>query len=94
MDDRVEDPRGRCQTMGVTTDATNTALGDLAAAAGKLQQAAGAAAERLAVEAAEREDDIALATVLGERKRDLIEEQLIDFDDMARRVDVDLNTLP
>jgi len=32
--------------------------------------------------------------VLGERKRDLIEEQLVDFDDMARRVDVDLNTLP
>jgi len=80
--------------MGVSTDATNTALTDLAAAAGKLQQAAGAAAERLAAEAAEREDDVALATVLGERKRDLSEEQLVDFDDMAARVDVDLDTLP
>lgn len=90
----MEDRRGRCQTVRVTTDATNTALADLAAAAGKLQQAAGAAAERLAVEAAEREDDIALATVLGERKRELTEEQLVDFDEMARRVDVDLDTLP
>jgi len=80
--------------MGVTIDATNTALADLAAAAGRLQQAAGAAAAQLAVEAAEREDDIALATVLGEHTRDLDEEQLVDFDDMARRVDVDLNTLP
>ncbi len=80
--------------MGVTTEATNTALADLAAAAGKLQQAADAAAERLAGEAAEREDDIALATLVGERKRGLDEEQLVDFDDMARRVDVDLNTLP
>ena len=78
----------------MTTDATNTALADLAAAAGKLQQAAGAAAQRLAVEAAEREDDIALATVLGERKRDLTEEQLVDFDEMARRVDVNLDALP
>lgn len=78
----------------MTTDATNTALADLAAAAGKLQKAAGAAAERLAVEATEREDDIALATVLGERKRDLTEEQLVDFDEMARRVDVDLDALP
>jgi len=78
----------------MTTDATNTSLADLAAAAGKLQQAAGAAAERLTVEATEREDDIALATVLGERKRDLTEEQLVDFDEMARRVDVDLDALP
>lgn len=78
----------------MTTDATNTALADLAAAAGKLQQAAGVAAERLAAEAAEREDDIALAAVLGERRRDLAEEHLVDFDEMARRVDVDLDTLP
>ena len=80
--------------MGVSTDATNTVLTDLAAAAGKLQEAAGVAEERLAAEAAEREDDVALATVLGERKRDLSEAKLVDFDDMAARVDVDLDTLP
>ena len=47
-----------------------------------------------AVEAAEHADDIALAAVLGERKRDLAGERLVDFFEMARRVDVDLETPP
>jgi len=42
----------------------------------------------------QREDDTALATALAERKRDLDDPQLVDLDEMARRVDVDLDTLP
>lgn len=80
--------------MFVTDAATDPALTDLADAADRLRHAADAAAERLAANQAEREDDIAIATLAVERRRTLSEAELIEFDEMARRVGVDLDALP
>ncbi len=52
------------------------------------------AAEQLAAEHAARENDIALAALVAERRRSLLEEKLVELDETARRVGARISALP